>query len=145
MEYIYTINESNKSFDVVVSGKVDSAAFTRLGIKFRTLALELGNTILFDYRNSKVDISIGEVYFWFRDHLDKVSVRFRSIPTAHLTNENNAQLFRFADLTWTNAGAVVKSFDNPAAAKTWLGRFNQNSTVQIKPLDTFQYEQLEAI
>jgi hypothetical protein len=145
MEYSYTINESSKSLDVVVSGQVDSAAFTKLGIKIRTLALELGYAILFDYRNAKVNISIGEVYFWFRDHLDKVSMKFRSIPTAHLTNENNAQLFRFADLTWSNTGVVVKSFNDPADAKNWLGRFNQNSTVQIKPLDTFQYEQLEAI
>ncbi|MBV5281099.1 MAG: hypothetical protein JZU53_01560 [Paludibacter sp.] len=111
-------------FDVVVSGQVDSVAFTKLGIKMRTLALELGYTILFDYRNAKVDISIGEVYFWFRDHLDKVSIRFRSIPTAHLTNENNEQLFRFADLTWTNAGAVVKTFKECSDAEKWLVNFN---------------------
>jgi len=145
MEYSYTINESSKSFDVVVTGQVDSAAFTRLGIKMRTLALELGYTILFDYRNAKVDISIGEVYFWFRDHLDKVSFRFKSIPIAHLTGENNEQLFRFADVTWSNAGAVVKTFNELSDAKNWLERFNQNRDVQVKPLIKYQFEQLKAI
>lgn len=137
IEYSYTINESSKSFDVVVSGEVDSASFTKLGIKMRILALELGYTILFDYKNAKVNISVGEIYFWFRDHLDIVDLRFRSIPTAHLTNETEEHLFKFMDLAWTNAGIIVKTFKNHSEAEEWLRNLNKRNNIR--------YEQVKII
>jgi len=122
MEYSYEINEVSKTITVIIEGEVNARNFAKLNVEICTLAVSLHCKIIFDFTSAIVDISIGEAYFWFANHLDKINILFRRIPTAHIVNEKNESFFYFVETTWTNHGINTKMFKEGVLAQDWLNQ-----------------------
>jgi len=124
MEYSYNINDISKTIIVVIVGEINASNFAKLDVEICTLALSLQYKIIFDFSNATVIISVGEAYFWFPNHLDKINMLFRRIPTAHIANSKNESFFHFVETTWTNHGIKTKMFKEKELAMEWLNQFN---------------------
>ena len=108
MEYTYEIIREDKIIIVTVWGDLTTAETALMGKTIRQKAKTMNYNILFDFRNSRHKLSIGEAYFWFANHYDKINIGFRTIPTVHLINENDKQFFHFFETTSFNKGIKIK-------------------------------------
>jgi hypothetical protein len=120
MEYTYEIDDDYKIIIVTVLGNLITNEVALMGKTIRHKALIMNYNILFDFRNSRNQLSITEAYFWFADYYDKIDLGFRSIRTAHLTNENDKQFFYFMETTSFNRGIKIKMFTEIEHALEYL-------------------------
>jgi len=125
MEHSYDINEVNRTITVVLVGEIYANDFAKLNIEVCSVALKLNYKLIFDFTNAIVRIGLGEAYFWFSDHLDKINTSFRQIPTAHVANDINETFFRFVEVAWTNRGSRTKMFKEVTSALEWLDQFDK--------------------
>jgi hypothetical protein len=125
MEHSCEINEENRTITVVVVGEVHANDFAKLDVEVCSLALKLNYKLIFNFSNAIVRIGLGEAYFWFSDHLDKVNISFRRIPIAHIANNLNEPFFRFVEVAWTNRGIRTKMFKEVKSALEWLDQFDK--------------------
>jgi len=123
MEYSYSVNDISQTIIVVIVGEVTAANFEKLDIEICLLALNLHYKIIFDFSQTTITISMGEAYFWFANHLDKINLLFRRIPTAHIANDKNENFFHFVEITWNNNGIITKMFKDLEEASNWVERF----------------------
>jgi len=129
MDHSYEINEITRTITVVLVGEVHANDFAKLDVKVCSLALKLDYKLIFDFRNTIVRIGLGEAYFWFSDHLDKINTSFRRIPTAHIVDDLNEPFFRFVEVAWTNRGIRTKKFKDVKSALEWLDQFDKTETL----------------
>ena len=129
LEHSYEINDENRTITVVVVGELHANDFAKLDVKVCLLALKLDYKLIFDFTNAIVRIGLGEAYFWFSDHLDKINTSFRRIPTAHIVNDLNEPFFKFVELAWTNRGIRTKKFKDVKSALEWLDQFDKTETL----------------
>jgi len=129
LEHSYEINDENRTITVVVVGELHANDFAKLDVKVCLLALKLDYKLIFDFTNAIVRIGLGEAYFWFSDHLDKINTSFRRIPTAHIVNDLNEPFFKFVELAWTNRGIRTKKFKDVKSALEWLDQFDKSETL----------------
>jgi hypothetical protein len=127
MEYSYIINDVHRTVLVTVSGELYANDFAKLNIEVCSMALKLNYKLIFDFTNAVVRIGLGEAYFWFSDHLDKINTSFRRIPTAHIANDLNEPFFRFVEVAWTNRGSRTKMFREVERALEWLDQLDKAS------------------
>ena len=120
---IYKINEVSKAIIVDVIGDMHTTDFAKLDVEICSLALNLNCKIIFNFKNAIIRIGFGEAYFWFSNHLDKVNLQFRRIPTAHIANDSNELFLHFIETTWSNQGVSIKMFKKDTDALEWLERF----------------------
>lgn len=120
MEYTCEIKNEYKIIIVIVLGNLITNEVALMGKTIRQKALTMNYNILFDFRNSRNQLSITEAYFWFADHYDKINFGFRSIRTAHLTNEDDKQFFYFMETTSFNKGIKIKMFTEIEHALEYL-------------------------
>lgn len=120
MEYSYRIDDSKNIIFVTAVGDLTSGAFDEVGLKIFNLALTVKSSVVFDFSRVTVKISLGEIYFWFSNHLDKVDAQFRNIPTAVVSSAKNETFFHFVETTWTNHGAKTMVFKDEFQAQNWL-------------------------
>lgn len=121
MRHLYTVNDISKTIVVIIIGDVNASNFAKLDVEICMLAFQLDYKIIFDFSQATVSIGLGEAYFWFTNHLDKINALFREIPTAHIANEKNEHFFHFVETTWTNHGIRTKMFKDLDSAVNWLG------------------------
>lgn len=124
MEYIYKINKQEKAIIVIIVGELNASDFAKLDLEICKLAIELNYNIIFNFSKAIVNIGIGEAYFWFKNHLDKINVLFREIPIAHIASEVNENFLYFVETTWSNNGIKTKMFKEEQVAMKWLQQFN---------------------
>lgn len=129
MEYSYVINDVNRLVSITVIGELYANDFAKLHIEVCSLALKRNYKLIFDFTNTNIRISIGEAYFWFSDHLDRVNMSFRRIPIAFITNELDKMFFSFVEVAWTNRGIRIKIFKEVKSALEW---FEQFENVNVK-------------
>jgi len=121
MDHSYSINDISKTIIVIIVGEVNAVDFAKLDVEICMIAFNLSYKIIFDFSQATVTIGMGEAYFWFTTHLDKINSLFRKIPTAHIANDKNERFFHFVETTWTNHGIKTKMFRDLESAVTWLG------------------------
>ncbi|MEI7503987.1 MAG: hypothetical protein WCJ61_11950 [Paludibacter sp.] len=93
MEYNFTINTDTKIITVRTSGDLIKNEVAKMDRSIRTKAKELNFSILFDFRQSKNRITMGDAYFWFTDFYEDNEKLLISIPTANLSStEDNSSL-----------------------------------------------------
>jgi hypothetical protein len=120
MEYTYDIIENYKVIFVKVSGILNVQEVALMGKTIRLKAKELNYKILFDFTHTKNKISTAEAYFWFTNHYDKIDMKLRYIPTAHISNEEDKSFFYFFETTCYNKCIKVKMFMEKEKALEWL-------------------------
>ncbi|ADQ81089.1 hypothetical protein Palpr_2960 [Paludibacter propionicigenes WB4] len=123
MEHSYSVNDINKTIIVIIVGDVNAANFAKLDAEICMLAFNLNYKIIFDFSQAAVTIGMGEAYFWFTNHLDKINMLFRKIPTAHIANNENENFFHFVETTWTNHGIKTGMFKDLESAVNWLAKY----------------------
>lgn len=123
MEHSHSVNDISKTIIVIIVGDVNTSNFAKLDIEVCMLALNLNYKIIFDFSHTAVTIGMGEAYFWFATHLDKINTLFRRIPTALIANDKNEDFFHFVETTWTNNGIKTKMFKDLEPAVDWLKRY----------------------
>jgi len=124
MDYTLELIHSEAIVCVTVYGHLNSREAIPLGKYIRSKALELNYKIIIDFRFSINHILISDAYFWFTNHYDIVNLNFRIIPTAHITNEVNAEFFNFVQTTCQNNGIPIRLFRDLGLAKDWLSNKN---------------------
>ena len=110
MNYTTEINEIDTTIIVTTTGDLKTTETAEMGLLIRLQALDLKYKIIFDFSLSKNFISCGEAYFWFADYYDGINIKFRRIPTAIITNANDADFFEFYENTCYNRGIQLKMF-----------------------------------
>jgi len=125
MEYSYVLNDVHRTVLVTVSGELYANDFAKLNIEVCSVALKLNYKLIFDFTNAVIRIGLGEAYFGFSDHLDKINTSFRRIPTAHIANDLNEAFFRFVEVAWTNRGSRTKMFKEVESALEWLDQLDK--------------------
>jgi hypothetical protein len=120
MKYSYKLDKARKIITVTVVGELYPNDFSKIDIDVCTLALSHDCKIVFNFTEVIIHISIGEAYFWFSNHLDKVNFMFRSIPTALVANDENEKFLHFVETTWSNRGMKIKMFKELDEALLWL-------------------------
>ena len=86
----------------------------------RTKAKELNFSILFDFRQSKNRITMGDAYFWFTDFYEDNEKLLISIPTANLSSTEDEPFFKFFETTTNNNGIPIKMSLEEEPAIVWL-------------------------
>ena len=125
MEYSYIINDVHRTVLVTVIGELYANDFAKLNIDVCSVAQELNYKLIFDFTNAVVRIGLGEVYFWFSDHLGQFNTPSIRIPTAHIANDLNEAFFRFVEVAWTNRGSRTKMFKEVERALEWLDQLDK--------------------
>lgn len=122
MEYSYVIN--NRIIYVIVAGILIAEEVALMGKEIRLKALNLNCKIIFDFTNTKNQITITESYFLFSNYYDNVDRRLRYIPTAHITNNENEDFFKFVETTSYNNGILIKMFKKREEVVKWFELFD---------------------
>ncbi|MDP4239445.1 MAG: STAS/SEC14 domain-containing protein [Bacteroidota bacterium] len=120
MEYTYEIVNDDRIIKVKASGEITPKEAAIMGKNIRIKAKELSYKILFDLRQAENKVSISEAYFWFADHYDKIDIKLRYIPTAHVTHEEDKSFFKFFETTCFNKCIKVRMFMEQEEALNWL-------------------------
>jgi len=123
MEYSYRIDTVNRAIVVAIVGELYANDFAKLDVEVCSLALGLNYKLVFNFKKAIIRIGLGEAYFWFPDHLDKINMSFRQITSAHIANDTDESFFCFVETTWSNRGVRTKMFKEEKAALKWLKQF----------------------
>jgi len=122
MQYEYIINNENKTINVLTIGNLEAGELAAMGLEIMMKAKELKYKIIFDFRLSKNKVSIGEAYFWFSMHYDKIDIEFRHIPTVYIVNKDDWDFYSFFECTCINRGIPIKVFLDENGVLKWLER-----------------------
>jgi hypothetical protein len=120
MDYTLEQIEDENIISLTLYGDLTTPEAILLGKYVRGKALELNYKIVIDFRYTENHISISEAYYWFANYYDVVNYNFRRIPTAHITNEVDADFFKFVQATCQNNGIPIRLFKELEPAKHWL-------------------------
>lgn len=124
MEYSYAIEHDRKIFVVRILGEVRANDLSKLGMEIRSMASTLKYKVIFDFRDAKVLISIGEAYFMYAIRFDRARFEFWNVPTAHIINTDYDDLFSFVDLVCCNNNIKTKTFNAKREALKWFNDFD---------------------
>jgi len=120
MNYTYEINSEKQTINVVTIGDLITKEVVAMGLEIMFKAKMLKYKIIFDHRNSKNRISIGEAYSWYSTHYDNIDNNLRYIPTAYIANIEDWDFYYFFEMTCNNKGIRLKTFQEENAAMKWL-------------------------
>ncbi|MDD3321550.1 MAG: hypothetical protein PHS59_08915 [Paludibacter sp.] len=120
MEYTFELINDFKIIEVKVFSIFEENDAVIMGKMIRKKAIELNYKILYDFSQSINRISYTKAYYWFREHYDNIDIKYRYIPTAHITNEEDFVFFNFFETTCINSGIRIKLFRKRDDALEWL-------------------------
>jgi hypothetical protein len=120
MNYSYNLNSENKTITVITTGNYNARELETIEFQIRRKANDLKYKIIFDYRMSKISISITDFYYWFSNKYDSTNLRLKLIQSAYLVNDNDWDAYTFFECTSANNSIPVKVFLEENAANDWL-------------------------
>jgi hypothetical protein len=120
MNYKFEINSENRTIHVITMGDLITKEVAAMGLEIMMKAKELKYNIVYDHRQSKNKISIGEAYYWFSTHYDCIDKKLRFIPTAYIANKGDWDFYSFFECSCVNKGIPLRVFQEESSAIKWL-------------------------
>ena len=120
MNYTYTIVPKSKTITLITKGELNPNEVAELELKIRLIANDLKYKIIFDFRLSKIKISVSEAFYWMSNHFDNVETKFKQMKSAYLVNKEDWEFYTFFEYTNTNNGFPIKAFREEALISSWL-------------------------
>lgn len=120
MEWNEKIEFKNKIITVRFYGEFKKEKLLPVVKQKRLKALNMGLKVIFDFRESYINISFSDAYHWIPKHYDEINLQLKLVPVAFIPGENNEKMFSFLETTFFNKGAKVRLCKNKNDAKTWI-------------------------
>jgi hypothetical protein len=119
----YNIVIDNKRHIVRVTyvGDLDISMAEKLVTEARTKAYNLGYNLLYDFRESFIEVSIFEMYFLPRQHNLLAIPKAKHIKSANIIPLKDKKVdWYFFEVTAQNAGLNLRAFKTEEDALKWL-------------------------
>ena len=89
LKHNYKINTEIQTIVVTLNGDLVISDMVSLGVEILQKAKELKYKVVFDCRQSRVKISMGDAYFLYVDHYDHIDIGFRNVPISYIVNKED--------------------------------------------------------
>lgn len=120
MNYFYVLNSDNKTITVITTGKFGADELEEIELKTRIMANKLKYRIIFDYRQSKILITVARLYYWFSLDYYKNDIMLKHIQTAYIVNKEDWKIYSFFECTCFNSGIPIKVFHEEDFVLKWF-------------------------
>jgi len=137
MNSIEKIDSVSKIIEVQFFGNFQKETLLPIVRKTRIKALKSDHKIIFDFRESHIQFSVADAYYWIPNYYDVIDPLIKIVPVANIPGEKNFDLFSFLETAFINKGAQIRLCSNERDSIDWL---NQNKSNNFEMLGIRQTE-----
>ena len=120
MNYKISLLHESKIILSEVVGLVEADTAAEMGLKVRTQAFELGYSVILDWTQSTLNVSITDAHQFVPKYYDSLDKKLRLIPTVLVYHDKDSELFQFIETSWRNKGIQTHCMNDREAAIDFL-------------------------